>query len=200
MIRPSTASKPADVERVYETAAEAAYDADTARKRGIALHALLQHLGKVPRPDWDTVALKALAALAADIPEQHDDLARKAISILTRPELALIFGPDSRAEVPFLAPAHRDGKPILLAGRIDRLVVTPESVIIVDFKSDAVAPADPAAVPPSYLTQLALYAMVANQLFAGRAVKTAILWTGLESLMELTPEQLVNAARGFTID
>jgi hypothetical protein len=42
--------------------------------------------------------------------------------------------------------------------------------------------------------------MVANQLFAGRAVKTAILWTGLESLMELTPAQLVNAARGFTID
>ena len=140
------------------------------------------------------------ATLAADIPEQHEDLARKAISILTRPELAPIFGPDSRPEVPFLAPAHRDGKPILLAGRIDRLVVTPQSVIIVDFKSDAVAPADPAAVPASYLTQLALYAMVANQLFAGRAVKTAILWTGLESLMELAPEQLVSAARSFTID
>jgi ATP-dependent helicase/nuclease subunit A len=200
VVRPSTASKPADIERVYETAAEAAYDAETARKRGVALHALLQHLPKVARADWDAVALKALAALAADIPEQHEDLARKAISILTNPAHAHIFGPDSRAEVPFLAPGHHKGKPILLAGRIDRLMVTPKEVLIVDFKSDAAVPDTRDAVPPSYLTQLALYAMVATQLFPGRAIGAAILWTHLESLMNLAPEQLTNGRVDFTME
>jgi ATP-dependent helicase/nuclease subunit A len=200
VVRPSTASKPTDIERVYETAAEAAYDADTARKRGIALHALLQHLPRVPRAEWDTVAAHALEAIAANIPEQHESLVRKAIAILTKPDHAELFGPSSRAEVPFLAPGKRNGKPILLAGRIDRLVATAAEILIVDFKSDANPPETPDGVPPSYLTQLALYAMVANQLFPGRAVKAAILWTALESLMELAPERLTDAAQGFTID
>jgi ATP-dependent helicase/nuclease subunit A len=48
IVRPSLATgKATKLERVYDTAAEAAYDAETARKRGIALHALLQHLPKL---------------------------------------------------------------------------------------------------------------------------------------------------------
>ena len=197
VVRPSTASKPADIERVYETAAEAAHDSETARKRGIALHALLQHLPRLPREEWNTIALRALATIAADISDQHEGLARKAISIIqTHP---IVFGPGSRAEIPFLAPCYRKESRILLAGRIDRLVVTSADVLIVDFKSDAHAPPSPAEVPPSYLTQLALYAMVAHQLFPGRVVKAAILWTSLESLMELASEQLTKAAQGFTL-
>jgi ATP-dependent helicase/nuclease subunit A len=197
VVRPSTASKPADIERVYETAAEAAYDAETARKRGIALHALLQHLPKVPEADWTAVALRALAAIAADIPDQHESLAQKAISIIGKHPT--VFGPGSRAEIPFLAPGKRKATEILLAGRIDRLIATDETILIVDFKSDANPPATRDGVPVTYLTQLALYAMVANQLFPGRAMKAAILWTSLESLMELTPEQLTKVAQGFTL-
>jgi ATP-dependent helicase/nuclease subunit A len=122
---------------------------------------------------------------------------RQAISIIENHPT--VFGPDSRAEIPFLAPGYRKENQILLAGRVDRLVVTSAEVLIVDFKSDA-SPPDRNGIPESYLTQLALYAMVASQLFPGRAVKAAILWTSLESLMELTPEQLTNAAQGFTID
>ena len=35
-----------------------------------------------------------------------------------------IFGPDSRAEVPILAKARQKDRDVLIAGRIDRLVVT----------------------------------------------------------------------------
>ncbi|MHB1103934.1 MAG: double-strand break repair helicase AddA [Devosia sp.] len=199
IVRPSSAFVPADELRVLESAAEAVTDAELARKRGIALHALLQHLGRVMPGEWERVSEKALRVLLPDYPGEHPALANKARSILTRPDLSHLFGANSRAEVPFLANASRDGVPIRLAGRIDRLVVEPDRVLIVDFKSDAVATTGPAAVPAAYLTQLGLYALTATQLFPRLRVDAAILWTSLESLLELPRELLAEAARSFTM-
>ena len=110
-----------------------------------------------------------------------------------------LFGADSRAEVPFLAEARRGGELVRLAGRIDRLVVTADRVLVVDFKSDADPAKDVAEVRPAYLTQLGLYALVAGQLFPGRQVEAAILWTSLESLLKLPAAALAEAVAGFTI-
>jgi ATP-dependent helicase/nuclease subunit A len=77
--------------------------------------------------------------------------------------------------------------------------VEPNRVLIVDFKSDAAATTDPAAVPTAYLTQLGLYALVATQLFPHARVDAGILWTSLESLLELPRELLAEAARSFTM-
>ena len=199
VVRPSSAYVPSEEMRVFETAAEAVMDAELARRKGLALHALLQHLGRVAPPDRDRIARKALPVLLPDHPGEHEALANKAISILGRPEFAHLFGPDSRAEVPFLADASRDGTPVRLAGRIDRLVVEPRRVLVVDFKSDATATPDPKSVPPAYRMQLSIYALVATQLFPGRQVDAAILWTSLESLLELPGEVLAEAARSFTM-
>jgi ATP-dependent helicase/nuclease subunit A len=199
-IRPSSAYAPSDTERAYETAAESAQDAAGARRRGIALHALLQHLGRVPQADREAVAGKAAAALLADdTAESQAEVARKALAIIAAPEHDWIFGPDSRAEVPFLVNAHRRGTPVRLVGRIDRLVVEPNRVRIVDFKSDAAAPISEASVPPGYVTQLGLYALVATQLFPGRSVEAAILWSSPEMLMFLPRKVLLEAAEGFTV-
>ncbi|HHY50216.1 MAG TPA: UvrD-helicase domain-containing protein, partial [Alphaproteobacteria bacterium] len=173
-------------------------DPEAARREGIALHALLQHLSRLDRALWQPVGSRALAALLPEAPGSHAPLLAKAVSILGRPELGPLFGPGSRAEVPFLAQALRDGEPVLLAGRIDRLVVTDDSVLVVDFKSDAAPARTPEEVPPAYLRQLGLYALVAGQLFP-RRVRAAILWTSLESLLELPPEGLAKAASGFTM-
>jgi ATP-dependent helicase/nuclease subunit A len=113
--------------------------------------------------------------------------------------LAGLFGATSRAEVPFLFDATRDGEPIRLAGRMDRIVVDDQGVLVVDFKSDAIVPASAGEVPRNYLTQLGLYALVAEQLFPGVRVRAAILWTTLESLMYLPPDVLHAARDGFTI-
>jgi len=202
IIRPSRLEAAVSAAQALETDAEALAerrDPASARAEGIALHALLHHLARLDPSLWDAVALKALAALLPEAPAVHAALARKARALLTRPELRLLFGPDSRGEVPILAQGTRHGAPITIAGRIDRLVVTPERVLIVDYKSDAAVPADAAGVPQAYLTQLGLYALVATQLFPGRPVQAAILWTGLESLMNLPPAQLAERVAGFTI-
>ncbi|MGK2226563.1 double-strand break repair helicase AddA [Devosia sp.] len=199
LVSPSLAGKSAPSGRALDSLAEQVRDAEAARREGIALHALLQHLGKLDPAIWPEIADKALAALLPDSPDDHARLATKAISILQRPELAHLFGPSSRAEVPFLLDAQHNGAPIRLTGRIDRLVIDDHGVMVIDYKSDASVPGMPGDVPGSYVTQLGLYALVAHQLFPGRVIRAAILWTTLESLMILPPDALTAGAEGFTL-
>lgn len=199
IVSPSRAREAVGNEPALATAAERVRDAETARKSGIALHALLQHLGKLDRALWPNVIPRALEALLPDLPDEQARLGQKARSILDRPEFADLFGPDSRAELPFLVDAIRDGEPIRLSGRIDRLVVDDQGVLVIDYKSDAQAPKTANEVPQRYVTQLGLYALVASQLFPGRPVRAAILWTELESLMNLPSELLEQARMNFTL-
>jgi ATP-dependent helicase/nuclease subunit A len=197
-ITPSTAG-PIRPEAALNRARESLADAEMARRGGLALHALLEHLPAVAPADRPAAAEKALAALLPEAPEQHAALAARALSILAKPEFSLIFGPDSRAEIPFLVDAWRDGRPVRLAGRIDRLLVAKHRVLVLDYKSDAIPPGDVSGVPASYRMQVGLYAHVASQLFPGRVIEAGILWTSLESLMILPAEILREAASAFTM-
>lgn len=199
VVRPSSAESSVDPRKALQTATEAALDPETARQRGVAIHALLQHLGRIPAAERPSVAGKALDLLLPDRPDLHAELTARALSVLSRPEFARFFGPDSRPEVPFLLEASRNGTDVMLAGRFDRLVVEAGTVWVLDFKSDEDVPTDSAQVPAPYRTQLALYALAARQLFPGSAVRAAILWTSLESLLELPGDVLAEAARGFTM-
>jgi ATP-dependent helicase/nuclease subunit A len=202
IVTPSTVSaeraRP-PAQHALDSLADQVRSADAARQEGIALHALLQHLGKIDPALWAKVVPKALEALLPALPERHGPIGAKAISILTRPELNTLFGPHSRAEVPFLVEALRDGEVIRITGRLDRLIIDDSGITLVDYKSDAAVPESPDAVPASYLTQLGLYALVATQLFPGQPVRAAILWTQLESLMNLPPDSLAAATSGFTL-
>jgi ATP-dependent helicase/nuclease subunit A len=200
IVSPSHASDAKSNEPALATLAEQVRDAETARKSGLALHALLQHLGKVDRALWPNVIPRALETLLPEFPDEQARLAEKARAILSRDEFAQLFGPNSRAELPFLVEAKRKGEPIRLSGRIDRLVVDDTGVLVIDYKSDAMAPATASDVPERYLTQLGLYAMVASQLFPGRPVRAAILWTELESLMNLPPDLIAKARADFTLE
>ncbi|GLQ56028.1 double-strand break repair helicase AddA [Devosia nitrariae] len=199
VVRPSSAFAETVPPPVFDTAAQAVRDAEEARRSGIALHALLQHLPRVPPESRRAVAGKALVTLLPDHEFVHKGLIERAISILSRPDLAHLFQADSRAEVPFLLDLRRGGKPVRLAGRIDRLVVDDNRVLVVDYKSDATLPGAPESVPGNYLTQLGLYALVAGQLFPDRTVSAAILWTSMESLMNLPRDLLTARTADFTL-
>ncbi len=201
IVRPSRAADDADPARVLETNAERLgdpRDPEAARKEGIALHALLQHLSHIDMAHWDVVSERALPTLLPDT-QSHAAILTRAKSILTRPDLAHLYGPDSRGEVPILARGMRGTTPVTIAGRIDRLVVRPGRVLIVDYKSDARPPGSPDGVPAAYLSQMGLYALVAQQLFPGHSIAAAILWTSLETLMDLPAAKLRETVASFTV-
>jgi hypothetical protein len=123
-------------------------------------------------------------ALAAEI-------TAAALGVLEDPRFAEVFGPGSRAEaalagrVPSLAAA--------IDGRIDRLVITPDRVLIVDFKTRRPAPDRVEDVEPAYVLQLALYRAVLTALYPGRTVEAALVWTDGPRLMPV-PAPLMEAA------
>lgn len=167
---------PSDLGGAKTLPGEGAGDPD-ALTRGTLLHGFLERF-----PDLDAADRDHLAQAAPE-------LAAKAASLIADPALAPLFGPDSLAEVGFAL----DWNGGLLTGAIDRLVVGPDRVLVVDYKSNTVVPARPEEVPEGYLRQLGAYAHAAAALYPGRRVEVAILWTETAQLMPLDPE-IVRAA------
>ena len=157
--------------------------------RGTLTHALLEHLPSLPSSTWPRAAAAFLDRRAADLAiHVRTSIANEALTILTDPTFAPLFGPSSRAEVPIVAqlanPAGK-GQALKLNGQIDRLVETPDCVMIVDYKTNRPPPADLSQVPSAYLIQLAAYRLALAAIFPGKPVRAALLWTQTPSLMEV---------------
>ncbi|MGG6498395.1 UNVERIFIED_CONTAM: PD-(D/E)XK nuclease family protein, partial [Bacteroidetes bacterium 56_B9] len=76
--------------------------------------------------------------------------------------------------------------PLAVSGQVDRLVVTPAEVLIIDYKTNHAPPKMPSEAPAAYLRQLALYRQVLRQIYPERAVRAALLWTEVPEIMEFS--------------
>ena len=68
-------------------------------------------------------------------------LARQVLGLIEDPRFAPVFAPGSRAEVSIVGRLRAAGRAkALVSGQIDRLVVTPSEVLIVDYKTNHAPP------------------------------------------------------------
>lgn len=146
-------------------------DQATALARGTELHLLLEHLPEAPEADWPMIA-KVLAPNSPDLLEE----ARR---VILAPHLAKVFTKDTLKEVSVTA--EIDGQ--RMVGAIDRLIVAPDRVIAVDFKSNQIVPETPQEVPEGLQRQMRAYAEALRQIYPDRIVETALLWTKTAALM-----------------
>ncbi|HEX2885413.1 double-strand break repair helicase AddA [Vineibacter terrae] len=163
-------------------------------RRGNAIHRLLRVLPELPASDHAVAGQRLLQSIAGD----EDDATRAAwlaetLGVLALPEAAALFGPDSRAEVPVVGMVALGSGPYAVSGQIDRLAVTGDAVLIVDFKTNRPPPRDPARVPLVYRRQMALYRALLSQIYPGKAVRCFLLWTDAPLLMSL-PDAGLSAA------
>ena len=116
-------------------------------------------------------------------------LAAETLAVLDHAEFAALFGPSSRAEVPLVGLIG--GR--VLSGQVDRLLVTDDEVLIVDFKTNRPPPATHEEVAPAYIAQLAAYRVALKGLFPRLSLRAALLWTDGPRLMEI-PSTSLDAA------
>jgi ATP-dependent helicase/nuclease subunit A len=162
--------------------------------RGTLTHALLEHLPSLPQESWQAAATAFIALRGQGVSKRvQAGIVSEVLAILHEPTFGVLFGPDSRAEVPIAAeiPDPRGSRPTLrLTGQIDRFVRLPHEVMILDYKTNRPPPLDPAQVAPIYVSQLAAYRLAIKQIFPELPVRGAILWTDGCRLMPIPSEML----------
>ncbi len=193
---PAWALAPARHEIAYAPAAPArriAGDVGPERlarlEEGRLAHKLMQSLPALPPERRRTAAATYLARAGAAMPEaRRESLADRLLTLLEAPELAPLFGPGSRAEVPFAASlARAGGASVLVEGRIDRLLAASGEVWVADFKTGS------PATRREYRRQLALYRAAAAAMFPGSKVRAYLLWIESGMFEELDASTLDDA-------
>jgi len=110
-----------------------------------------------------------------------EEIVEQVCDILTDERYAALFGTGSLGEAP-LAATLPDGR--VIAGTVDRLVVEPGRVSVIDFKTGRV-PQGADRIPDSHRRQMSAYADALRVIFPGREVTAALLYTSGPVLFEL---------------
>ncbi len=201
VIRPAWATAPAQPERpapwlirpsdaagMDEPAKRSPLASETPKRRGLLVHALLARLPDIAVRERERVALRFLAARQV-APEEAERLTLETLRVLGDPAFAAAFASGSRAEVSLVADLPELGLGARVHGRVDRLAVGDDHVLIVDFKTGKPV-ARETDVPRLYATQMALYRAATQRIFPGRRIACALVWTEGPVLLPLTDELL----------
>lgn len=144
--------------------------------KGQLVHRLLEVLPTVVAENQHEVAQR----IVKDV-EEGAAIIKQVLAILSHPTFQPLFGPNSKAEVPLMGKVGES----IVRGQVDRLVVTDDEVLIVDYKTNREPPKDIMNVPDAYQKQMALYAQLLEQIYPEKKIRKLLLWTETAMLMEL---------------
>lgn len=168
-----------------------------AAQRGTLLHKLFERLPQaVPGAERREGALAWLARNApAMAAADHAEIVDTALAVLSDPQWAEVFGAASLAEVPLAALV--DGR--MVVGTVDRLVIEPDTIRIVDFKTARRPPRTLEEIPVAYLRQMAAYVRAMEGIYPGHRVEAALLYTQTPALFVLPAELLAVQKLGLGV-
>jgi len=166
-------------------------DGESRFLRGRLIHSLLEYLPDCPRDQRPSLAAQYIArrsgALKAD---QQTQILNETLGILTDPVFEEIFGPESQAEVALSGYLTLGDEEVFLAGQIDRLCVTNDRVLVIDYKTNRPPPAEEVDLAPLYRRQMAVYRGLLAKIYPDRPIQCALLWTDGPRLMPLSGDLL----------
>jgi ATP-dependent helicase/nuclease subunit A len=160
-----------------------------AAERGRLLHALFERLPDLA-PEARAGAADLWLAQSAGVadPAMRAALAGDALAVIEDPRFAALFSAAALAEAPIAAVVGGD----VIAGTVDRLLVTDDTVTVIDFKTGRRAPVTLDRVPRHHLDQMGAYAAALAAIFPGRAIESALLYTAGPTLIALPPALLAD--------
>jgi ATP-dependent helicase/nuclease subunit A len=165
----------------------------TARRRGTVIHLLLEGLAGLEIAHYEITAREFLTHYP-DLEAEHNQIIVEVMKLLAKPDLQMLFGPQSRAEVPIggrvLMPG---GDHQLFSGRIDRYVEMPEAILIADYKTTRHPPSADDPIDADIAVQLEIYRKLVSAAYPGKEVRCAIVWTAGPHYRLVTTEELDEA-------
>lgn len=152
-------------------------------RRGNLTHKLLQTLPDIAPDKRHKAAEVFIRQKGHDLPEKvQSNIVAETMKILHHSDYGLLFSDQSVAEVPVTGLLDHKR---LVSGQIDRLVVTENEVLIVDYKTNRPPPKDPAQIPAIYKTQMKSYSDIVEKIYPDKKIRCFLLWTDGPNMMEL---------------
>ena len=161
-------------------------------RRGDLIHRLLQCLPDIPEAERADAAHRLLVRERDLGDDQRKEMADAALAVLGDEQFAAVFGQGSHAEVALAGAAKGLPAGLAISGRMDRLVVEKDRVMVVDFKTNRPAPDRIEAADPAYIQQMSIYSAVLAEIFPERRIEAALVWTDGPRLMPV-PQSLIDA-------
>lgn len=172
-------------------------DERSAMERGRIIHRLLEALPEVATESRAAVGGRFLEAVAAGwTRREREDTLAEVMAVLNQPGFAPVFAPGSRAEIDFVARGQAGTGKTRVSGRIDRIAVGAEAVLLVDYKTNRPFPTAISDVPDAYLGQLRSYAGILAELYPKKSIIAGLLWTGGPLLMPVPRALLTGPMQG----
>jgi ATP-dependent helicase/nuclease subunit A len=166
-------------------------------RRGRLIHSLLQYLPELPPERRSAAGAAYLAREPGLTASQRNEMLQAAMGVVCDADFSELFGPGGRAEAVVIGTSARFPPRMVINGRVDRLVVTRQRVLVIDFKTDQPAPGDVSDVAESYITQMAAYAAVLETAFPGREIVALLCWTDGPKMMRIPPALLSESLKPF---
>ena len=167
-------------------------------RRGTLIHRLLQLLPDLAPDERIAGAKRALAKEPGLTDDQRAEMVAAAFAVLNDPAFAEVFAPGSLAEAAVAGGAPDLPEGLMVSGRVDRMMITPDRVLVADFKTNRPAPARIEDADPAYVLQMAVYAAVLRAVFPGRRVEAALVWTDGPRLMPVPDAAIRDALQLLT--
>ena len=161
-------------------------------RRGELIHRLLQLLPDVPAAERRPAAQRLLARERDLTDAQRREMLAAAFGVIDDPRFADVFGPGSRAEAAIGGASPRLPAGLAGSGRGDPLLGAPPPGLVGDHKTNRPAPPGLSDADPAYLIQMSVYTAVLQEVFPGRRVEAALVWTDGPRLMPV-PENIIAA-------
>jgi ATP-dependent helicase/nuclease subunit A len=161
---------------------------------GKSVHRLLQVLPNLPSDTWHENADNYLKnRLPNSSSDARNEMIKSVINVMTDTKFSPIFSSDSAAEFSIMGSLMIKDEERIVSGRIDRLVVQDDRLLIVDYKTNYIAPSEISDISPSYIAQLAIYRAVLQPLYPNKKIEAGLLYTRTPKIIEV-PANMLDAA------
>jgi ATP-dependent helicase/nuclease subunit A len=163
--------------------------------RGTRLHSLFERLPAIPTDQRAEAADKWLRESAGEEDAAaRVEMVQAALSVIEAPQFSAIFSPEALAEAPLAGVVGER----VVAGTVDRLLISDSEILVVDFKTGSRVPKSVDAVSRHHKAQMGAYAAVLANIFPGRTVRAALLYSSGPVLIDLPTDILAAYKPGFS--
>ena len=167
---------------------------DRSLQKGRLLHRMMQMLPEIAPAERAEAAERYTERAARFWPvAERRKLVDSVLKLLTEPELEQVFAAHAQAEVSIMGTLSLGGREYAVSGRVDRLAILPDRVVILDYKTNRVPPQTAESIPFAHRAQLAIYRDILSPLYPGKRVDCVLVYTENGSVHTLAPAALASA-------